>query len=110
MHSSRLVLVIVIITLLGLITAWQQIQTVRWGYQISHLSTVKQNLTTEHHTMQVKLASIKSPNNLIRIADSCQLKLVYAGDTGLYKVREQINNAMVAPRAVQANSGRSELR
>lgn len=110
MHSSRLVLVIVIITLLGLITAWQQIQTVRWGYQISHLGAVKQNLTTEHHAMQTKLASIKSPNNLIKTADSCQLKLVYAGDTGLNEIKERLNNITVANRAVQAKLPRQGLR
>ncbi|MFH1228350.1 MAG: hypothetical protein V1701_10685 [Planctomycetota bacterium] len=102
MHVQRLVLLIVVITLLALITAWQQIQTVRIGYQISSFTALKQSLTTENHTFQTKLASIKSPLSLTKTADSSQLKLVYSGDANINEIKDRIIRISVPRGSVQA--------
>ncbi|MFA5793619.1 MAG: hypothetical protein WC980_00915 [Candidatus Brocadiia bacterium] len=102
MHVQRLILVIVVITLLGLITVWQQIQTVRLGYQISSFASLKQNLTTENHTLQTKLASTKSPLSLAKTADLSKLKLIYAGDSNITEIKDRITKIHMPGGVVQA--------
>ena len=110
MHNKRLILLIVIITLLGLITAWQQIQTVRLGYRVSDLAVIKQKLTTQNHTLQTDLTAVKSPNRLRMTADTCQMKLIYSGEANLTEVKEHLDKTGAQNYLTPAQLGRNMAR
>ncbi|MBI4711888.1 MAG: hypothetical protein HY762_01075 [Planctomycetes bacterium] len=85
MHTKRLVIIIGLITFLGLITAWQQVQTIRWGYQISELATLRDKLFTGEQSIKIKLANLKSPQNLMIYAQSKQIhRGCHSGFPGSY--------------------------
>ncbi|MEW6027473.1 MAG: hypothetical protein AB1599_09295 [Planctomycetota bacterium] len=65
MHINRLFIIIGLITFLGLITAWQQIQTIRYGYRISAITKEKEAAINDQKTLTLKLTSIKSPQQLL---------------------------------------------
>jgi len=68
MTYRRLLLVIAVVGLLGLITAWQQIQTTRWGYRISAAVEMKKQLLEEEKNLMMELTSLTSPQQLVTLA------------------------------------------
>ena len=77
MTTRRLILIIGLITFLGLITAWQQIQTVRFGYQISEANQIKQRLIEEEKALEICVARLKSPEKLLARSTRMKVNLVY---------------------------------
>ena len=65
MHINRFFIIIGLITFLGLITAWQQIQTIRYGYHISTVIKAKEAAINDQKALTLKLTSIKSPQHLL---------------------------------------------
>ena len=76
MHINRLFIIIGLITFLGLITAWQQIQTIRYGYHISAIIKAKEAAINEQKGLTLKLTSIKSPQQLLASEASSKTKMV----------------------------------
>lgn len=76
MHINRLFIIIGLITFLGLITAWQQIQTIRYGYHISATIKAKEAAINDQKTLTLKLTSIKSPQQLLASEASSKTKMV----------------------------------
>ena len=77
MTHGRFVAIIVVVTFLGLVTVWQQIQTVRWGYQISEAQSLKTQLVEEQKTISSQLSQVKSPRGLLDLARARQIVLTY---------------------------------
>ena len=77
MTHGRFVAIIVVVTFLGLITVWQQIQTVRWGYQISEAQSTKAQLVEEQKAISSQLSQTKSPQGLLGLARARQISLAY---------------------------------
>jgi hypothetical protein len=88
MHINRLFIIIGLMTLLGLITAWQQTQTVRYGYQISGITKARDAAINKQKALTLKLTSIKSPQHLLATKDSSNTKMVSPGLLN----QNQINN------------------
>jgi hypothetical protein len=76
MHINRLFIIIGLITFLGLITAWQQTQTIRYGYHISTIIKAKEAAINDQKTLTLKLTSIKSPQHLLASEASSKNKMV----------------------------------
>ncbi|MBI5779009.1 MAG: hypothetical protein HZA49_06095 [Planctomycetes bacterium] len=76
MHINRLFIIIGLITFLGLITAWQQIQTIRYGYHISATTKAKEAAISEQKALTLKLTSIKSPQQLLASEAPSKTKMV----------------------------------
>ncbi|MBA7530876.1 hypothetical protein ES705_23087 [subsurface metagenome] len=83
MTTRRLILIIGLITFLGLITAWQQIQTLRLGYQISEANQTKKQLLDEEKALEICVARLKSPGNLLARSVRMKVNLVYPEKWGL---------------------------
>ncbi|MEK7448119.1 MAG: hypothetical protein AAB019_01405 [Planctomycetota bacterium] len=77
MTTKRLIIIIILLTALGLITAWQQIQTVRYGYKITTTAQSQNQLLETRKNLEVKLAEVKSPENLVIKADALKIMLTY---------------------------------
>ena len=92
MHINRLFIIIGLITFLGLITAWQQIQTIRYGYHISTIIKAKEAAINEQKTLTLKLTSIKSPQHLLASEMSSKTKMVSPELLNLKETNSQINN------------------
>lgn len=77
MTTKRLIIIIVLLTALGLITAWQQIQTVRHGYKISNSVQTHKQLLEAQRDLDRKLARVKSPDYLVQQAEKRKMKLTF---------------------------------
>ena len=75
--TTRFILLVGIITFLALITVWQEVQSVRFGYNISELIKVQNALTRENINLAIQLAHLKSPDSLMNQAKTMQVALVY---------------------------------
>ena len=75
MITKRLILVIGLLTLLGFVAAWQQIQTTRFGYKISELEQCERQLVEQNLSLSVQLARLRSPESLL--VHSKSLDFVY---------------------------------
>lgn len=92
MHINRLFIIIGLVTFLGLITAWQQIQTIRYGYQISAVIKAKEAAINDQKALTLKLTSIKSPQQLLASEASSKTKMVSPELLNLKETNNQINN------------------
>lgn len=77
MTTKRLALIIAIVSFLALITAWQQIQTTRWGYRISELTELKKQLLEEQKLLAIQLTNLESPEHLLHLARLLKVELDY---------------------------------
>ena len=77
MTQGRFVVIIVIVTFLGLVTVWQQVQTLQWGYNISETESAKKRIMEEHKTLSLQLSQVKSPPQLLELARTRQIILDY---------------------------------
>lgn len=77
MITKRFILIIALLTLLGFITAWQQIQTVRFGYKISEIEQYKKQLVEQRLNLTLRLAQLKSPQNLLAQAKVMKINFSY---------------------------------
>lgn len=77
MTQKRLLVVIAVVTFLGLVTVWQQIQTMRWGYRISESTELKKQLVEEQKTLEIQLTNLTSPQQLLARAQDKGIKMAY---------------------------------
>jgi len=88
----RLFVGIGLITLLGFITVWQQITAVRQGYNISSIAKAKEQLLNEQKILKLKLTSMKSPQHLLMVEQSGEVKLSSPEILTLNEVHNRISN------------------
>jgi hypothetical protein len=65
MTIKRIFIIVALITSLGFITVWQQIQIVRQGYQISQLTKIKEEVSNSQRALKFKMTFLKSPQYLL---------------------------------------------
>lgn len=75
--TKRLILIIALITFLALITVWQKIQTIRFGYTIPESTQVKEQLLRQNTFLTIQLSRLKSPDYLVAQAKTTELTLLY---------------------------------
>lgn len=93
MTQRRLLLVIAIVTCLGFITVWQQIQTTRWGYKISEANELKTQMKQEQESLRVQLTSLTSPKRLLTLAEQKDIEVGYNNGTSMVKVSSRIDRS-----------------
>lgn len=79
--TKRLILVIALVTFLALIAVWQKVQTIRFGYQISESTQVKEQLSRQNTFFTIQLTQSKSPDHLVTQAKNTELTLFYPATT-----------------------------
>lgn len=89
---KRLLLVIGLITFMGFIAAWQQIQTVRLGYHISKTNKFMEDVLNEQKILKLKLTSLKSPDHLLVTEASQNVTLTAPETLTLNEINSRINN------------------
>jgi len=77
MTYKRLLLVIAVMAVLGLVTVWQQVQTMRWGYRISESVEAKKRLLEEQKNLDVELSAFTSPSQLLVLAQKKGIAMDY---------------------------------
>ena len=77
MNARRMVMLICMIAVLGLITAWQQIQSTRWAYRISEADELKKQVLEENKIIEIELAAAQSPKHLLTLAQEKNISLGY---------------------------------
>ena len=92
MYFRRLIIVIGLITLMGFIAAWQQIQTVRLGYHISNINKVREQVLNEQKILKLKFTSLKSPQHLLVTETSQNVKLTTPEVLTLNEIHRRIND------------------
>ena len=92
---KRLLLVIGLITFMGFIAAWQQIQTVRLGYHISKTNKFREDVLNEQKIFKLKLTSLKSPDHLLVTETSQNVKLTAPEILTLNEINNRINNYLI---------------
>lgn len=92
MHINRFLIIIGLATFLGLITAWQQIQSVRYGYQISIAAKAREAAINERQALTLKLTSIKSPQHLLPEESSARNKMISPELLNLKEANSRIGN------------------
>jgi len=89
---KRLLLVIGLITFMGFIAAWQQIQTVRLGYHISQTNKFREEVLNEQKILKLKLTSLKSPDHLLGMETSQNVTLTAPEILTLNEIHGRIRN------------------
>lgn len=89
---KRLLLVIGLITFMGFITAWQQIQTVRLGYHISKTNKFREQIINEQKILKLKFTSLKSPDHLLVTETSRNATLTAPETLTLNEISSRIKN------------------
>lgn len=97
MTYKRLLVVIAVIGFLGLVTTWQQIQTMRWGYRISEANELKKRFLEEQKNLEVQLSSIVAPQSLFALAQKKGIAMDYRSGPNMVKT----SNNLQARQAVQ---------
>lgn len=98
MSTTRLMLIIALVTFLGLITAWQQIQTTRWGYCISEVMELKKQILEEKKTLEIQLTHIESPRQLLAMAQEKRITLDYPANLNIVNIlKYRDNNLALSP-------------
>ncbi|MFH1230269.1 MAG: hypothetical protein V1709_02100 [Planctomycetota bacterium] len=87
---KRFLLVIGLITFMGFIAAWQQIQTVRLGYRISETNKFREQVINEQKILKLKFTSLKSPEHLLATETSTAPEILT-----LNEINSRINNYLI---------------
>jgi hypothetical protein len=98
--TTRFILLVGIITFLALITVWQEVQSVRFGYNISELIKVQNALTRDNINLTIQLARLKSPDSLMNQAKTMQVALGYPS----------VNDKSIAATAVATTNKKPQIK
>lgn len=90
MTYKRLLVVIAVIGFLGLVTTWQQIQTMRWGYRISEANELKKHLLEEQKNLEVQLSSVVAPQSLFALAQKRGIAIDYRPGSNFVKTSNNL--------------------
>ncbi|MDI6732904.1 MAG: hypothetical protein QME51_02075 [Planctomycetota bacterium] len=100
MYLIRFYVIIGLITFLGLVTTWQQIQTVRYGYRISQINKVKEKVVNEQLSLKLELTTLKSPQHLLTSKSFLTLKMVHPEVLNIDNFRNRIVSYQQGSRSI----------
>lgn len=91
MTYKRLLVIIAVVGFLGLVTTWQQIQTMRWGYSISEANEMKKRLLEEQKNLEVKLSSVVAPQSLFALVQKRGIAMDYRSGPNMVKTSDNLH-------------------
>lgn len=86
MKLYRVFIVVAVMTLLALLTVWQQMQTTRLGYKIEEIEQKKQRLLEEQRQLCVEVSRLGAPDALTARAEKLGIKLTQPSEVSVVKV------------------------